>query len=156
MVSIHEFDSFYHSLDGDSLIAIGSESINLSLSPSGSFSPHEVYFPSHWYFDKVSLSCFMTSIPNPTEDYYSYLPILKQLEEGSHMHVGGLVEVDISDDLKDPKIIYIGDILNEYEHDLDKSFFIECHEIFAFGYTDMPGLYPNLIVHNIVTYLMPN
>ena len=64
--------------------------------------------------------------------------------------------VPISDDLKDTKTIYIGDILNEYEHDLAKSFFIECHEIFAFGYTDMPGLYPNLIVHNIVTYLMPN
>lgn len=69
------------------------------------------------------------------------------------MHVKGLVEVNLSNDLEHLKIIYPRDILIEFECDLATSFLIEYQEIFSFYYEDMPGLDPNLVMHNIMMYL---
>lgn len=68
------------------------------------------------------------------------------------MHVGGLIDIDINDDLKNPKIIYIDDVLNESERDLAMSILVEYHKLFSFSYDDMSRLHPNLVVHSIVTY----
>jgi len=51
-------------------------------------------------------------------------------------------------------IIYVGDVLNESKHELSNFILIECNKIFSFGYTNILGLYPNHVVHNIMTYLI--
>lgn len=68
------------------------------------------------------------------------------------MHVGGLVKINISNDPENPKIVYINDILNKFDHDLAKSILVECCKFFTFSYDDMLGLDPNLVVHKIMTY----
>lgn len=68
------------------------------------------------------------------------------------MHVEGLVEVNLSDDSKHPKVIYLGDILTKFECILAMSLLIKYQKIFAFYYEDMSGLDPNLVMHNIMMY----
>jgi len=46
-------------------------------------------------------------------DDYLYLPIFKKLEEGSHMHLGNSMEIDINENSKYPKIVYVGYIFIE-------------------------------------------
>lgn len=43
-------------------------------------------------------------------------------------------------------------MLNEFECDLDRSILFKCRKVFSFSCDDMPGLYLNLVVHNIITY----
>lgn len=152
MVFIHELDYFYHPLYGDSLISIDLEFMDFSLPSSGFFLLCNVYIPPQFPLDEVSLSSFMSSIFDPTEYYYSYLLVLKHLKEGSHMHVGGLVKIDIRNDPENPKIIYVGDVLTKSECELAKSILVVFYKLFTFSYDDTSGLDPNLVVHNIVTY----
>lgn len=153
IISLHEIDHFYHPLDNDSLIVVGSKFAYFSMSSVSIFSQHDVFLSPHLYLSEEVLYDLISSIFDLSVDDHSYLPILKQFEVGSHMHVGGLVEIDISDDPKYPKIFYISDILTKSKWEITNSILIECQTIFTFGYKDMLGLDPNLIMHNIITYL---
>ena len=66
------------------------------------------------------------------------------------MHIGKSVEVDISDDPSHPKIIYLGDVLDAKERVIATALLKKYVNIFAFGYQDMLGMDPNVVVHNIV------
>lgn len=145
MVSINEVYIIYHLL-------IGLESMNFLLPPSRYFSQSEFYFPPHFCKSEASSSSFVSHICDPSENYYLYLPILKQLNEGYHMQIGGLFDVEINNDHENPKIIYAGDVLIGSKKDQARAILIECHKLFDFNYDDMTILDPNLIVHNILIY----
>lgn len=152
MIYIHEVDANYHPLDGDSFIIFGLESIDFSLPSLGFLSPSNLYLPPHLSLGKASLSSLVSSMYDLGEDDHSYLSILKQLEEGSHMHVGYIVEVDINNNLEDPKIVYIDDVLIVSKCDIARSILVEYRNLFAFSYDYISILNPNLMLHNIVTY----
>jgi len=68
------------------------------------------------------------------------------------MHLGKLVDIDNSDDPKDPKIVYMGDVLDDLERSKSTSILYRYSNIFAFKYQDIPSMDPNIVVHNIVTH----
>lgn len=153
MVSLQEIDPFYHPLDDDSFIVISLDSMNFSISSSSISSPCHIYLPPHLYLGEEVSYYLVSSIYDLNANDHSYLPILKHFEPRFHMHVGGLVEIHISDDPKHPKIVYLDDILTESKWDISKYILVECQKIFTFNYKYMSRLDLNLIVHNIVTYL---
>lgn len=50
-----------------------------------------------------------------------------------------------------PKIVYLGDILNELEREIDTKLLKKYVEVFAYSYKDILGMDSNIVVHNIVT-----
>ncbi|KAH9287449.1 hypothetical protein KI387_031566, partial [Taxus chinensis] len=52
---------------------------------------------------------------------------------------------------KDPRIIKVGQSLNPQELGDFTTFLSNHRQVFAWSYEDMPGLDPDIVVHNIVT-----
>lgn len=71
------------------------------------------------------------------------------MEEGSHMLIEETIKVDLSNEPSNPKIIQLGKPLNENERKEFITIFKEKKEIFVWSYVNMPGLDPNLVVHNL-------
>lgn len=94
MVSLYEINPLASSPDDDPFFIF--ESMDSPTSSSNASSSHSVCSSPHSplgevpYFDLVSL------IFDLSEDDHSYLPILKYFKDDSHMHVGDLVEVNLS------------------------------------------------------------
>ena len=59
------------------------------------------------------------------------------------------IEIDLSDDPNNPKIIRLGNLLTKNEIWEFISILKEKQEIFTWSYADMPKLDPNLVVHNL-------
>ena len=71
------------------------------------------------------------------KDDYVYIPFFKQLEDGSHIHLGKLVEININKDPANPKIVYLGDVLDEAKRFKTKVILKMCAKVFSFSYQDM-------------------
>lgn len=69
------------------------------------------------------------------------------------MHIGKLIEVDISDDPAHLEIVYLRDIINAKERVIAIALLKKYVKIFAFGYQDILGMDLNVVVYNIVTKL---
>jgi len=82
------------------------------------------FFPLTCPFLRCLLS-LVSPIFDPTKDDYSFLLFLNQRKEGSYIHVGDLVKVQIDDHPKNPKIVYVNDVLIESKHDLTMSILVE-------------------------------
>lgn len=63
------------------------------------------------------------------------------------------MNIDINNDLKDPKIVYLGDVLDELEKEKSIEILKIYSKIFTFGYDNMLGMDPNIVFHNIVMHL---
>jgi len=59
------------------------------------------------------------------------------------------IEVDLSDDSSNPKIVQLGKSLTKNERQEFVSILKERQKIFMWSYADMLGLDPNLVVHNL-------
>lgn len=123
MISLHELDPLFFPLDDDPMIMI--KSMNFPTSQSSTFLLHEVCSPPRFSLGKMSSYDLVSLISNFSEDDHSYLLILKQFKDGSHMHVGGLFEVNLSDNLEHPMIIYLGEILTKSKRTLAMSILIK-------------------------------
>lgn len=102
-------------------------------------------------FDEDELSKLASFINILDEDDYAFLPIFMQLIDGSHVYIGKSVEVNLSDDPENPKIVYLGDVLDELERTIGTTLLKKYVKVFTYGYTDMPSMDPNIIFHNIIT-----
>jgi len=69
------------------------------------------------------------------------------------MHIRKSVEVNISDYPMNPNIVYLGDVLDESKREKGTKLLKKYIKVFAYSYTDMLGMDPNVVVHNIVTCL---
>jgi len=150
MILLHEVDHFFYPLNDDPMIVI--EFVDFSTSSSSVFPSHDIYSLCHLPIGEISYYDLVSLIFDLSKDDHSYIPILKQFGDGSHMHVGVLVGLKLNDNLDHLKIIYLGDILTKSECTVAMSILIKCQKILTFSYKDMPGLDENIIMNNIITY----
>ncbi|KAH9317583.1 hypothetical protein KI387_019352, partial [Taxus chinensis] len=60
------------------------------------------------------------------------------------------IEININTQ-DDPHILKIGQSLDATKHEAFTSFLWDHSNAFSWSYVDMPGIDPNIVVHNIVT-----
>lgn len=113
MVFVDSISPLFPPLDYSSYTYVSPLSTDLSLPFSGlSFVLHDASFSSYC-FNEVESSTSASFINSLHKDDYAYIPNFKKLDDGSYMHIGKLVEVNISDDPNNPKIYYLGEVLDE-------------------------------------------
>lgn len=115
----------------------------------------DVSFPSIC-FDESNSSNLASFINNIYEYDYAYIYIFNKLEDGSQMHIIKSVEVNINDDPMNPKIVYLEDVLDEWERVKWTRLLNKYAKVFTHSYTYMHGMDPNVIIHNIFTLLNVN
>ncbi|GLJ23982.1 hypothetical protein SUGI_0456270 [Cryptomeria japonica] len=76
-------------------------------------------------------------------------PQLKDTPQQSNLLISDTLEVKM-DPCNKEKIIKIGKCLDEEEHKQYEELLHEFPEIFAWAYSDMPGIDPKIVTHNIV------
>lgn len=69
------------------------------------------------------------------------------------MHLGNSIEININEDPTYLNIVYLGNVLDEAKKAKAMKILKRYAKVFFFNYQDMLGMYPNVIVHNIVTHL---
>lgn len=155
MVSFDGSSPFSPLLKCDSHIVVNPNSANFLSYLSGPSLAYDIASSSHVCIYEASMSYLALHI-NILYGYgNSYLPIFKKLEESLHMYIGKSIEIDINDDPRYTKIVYVGDILTKLEKEKSTTILRICSKIFTFGYQDMLGIDPNVFIYNIIMYIDP-
>ena len=71
-----------------------------------------------------------------------------EIEDGGQATIDELQEIDLGT-TEDPKLIFVSAMLNNEEFTQYGQLFQEYKYVFAWGYQDMPGLDPNVVVHTL-------
>jgi uncharacterized protein with ACT and thioredoxin-like domain len=72
--------------------------------------------------------------------------------EGNLSNISPTIPIDISIKPGVVENVHIGDLCSHDEVVTYKSLFQEFHDVFAWIYEEMPGIDPDIIVHEIKTY----
>ena len=67
-------------------------------------------------------------------------------------NISPTIKIDISTNSKIIEEIMLGASCSPEEVNAYTVFFQEFHDIFAWSYTEMPGLYPSIVEHHIDTW----
>ena len=68
------------------------------------------------------------------------------------MHVRNSFNINISDDPVNPKIVYLGDVLDESKREKGIELVKKYTKVFAYIYKEMLSMHSNVVVHNIITW----
>ncbi|XP_062076034.1 uncharacterized protein LOC133780178 [Humulus lupulus] len=90
-----------------------------------------------------------SSSSNPSEDFIDILqPAPQEFEDGGQVTVDDLIEINLGTE-DDPKPVFVSALLTEEELPQYKQVLRENKDVFAWGYQDMPGLDPKVVVHRL-------
>ena len=79
------------------------------------------------------------------------IPALDAFEEGNMVNISPTIKIDISTNYEIVEEIMLGASYSSEEVNAYKSLFQEFCDIFAWFYTEMPGLDPSIVEHHINT-----
>ena len=80
------------------------------------------------------------------------IPTPDTFEEGNMGNISPTIKIDISTNSNIVEEIMLGASCSPEEVNAYKSLFQEFHDIFAWSYTEMPGLDPSIVEHHIDTW----
>jgi hypothetical protein len=97
----------------------------------------------------LNLSTVVTisPVPEPTHDV---------LYEGNLGNISPTIPLDISIKPRIVENVHIGASCSADEIQIYKALFQEFHDVFSWSYEEMPGIDPDIVVHEIKTYPMLN
>ena len=73
------------------------------------------------------------------------------MEDGGQPTIDQLQEINLGT-TDDPKPIFVSATLNDEEVAPYERLLKECKDVFAWGYQDMSGLDPNVVVHKLAVF----
>jgi hypothetical protein len=115
------------------------------------FSPQEAPMPPNQNpIYTIETKDFIPS--GPIDWFNNPIPASDAFEEGNMSNISPTIKIDIS--IKNGIIeeIIIGDACTPQEIDAYKALFQEYRDIFAWSYTEIPGLDPSIVEHHIDTW----
>ena len=87
-----------------------------------------------------------------SEDFVEAIqPAPPEMEDGSQPTIDELREINLGT-IDEPKPIFVSPMLNDEQVAQYEQFLQEYKDVFAWGYQDMPGMDPNVIVHKLAVF----
>ena len=91
-------------------------------------------------------------LPPKVDWFKDPIPAPDAFEEGNMANISPVIQVDLAATGGTPELIALGESCTEQEVDEYKTLFKEFRDVFAWSYTETPGLDPAIIEHHIDTW----